>query len=287
MSNNPARSSDTLTLLACQINVPIMATEAERDAHLAMSVEKVEAHLRATDNPVDLVVLPELSSIHYSRETFANLSELAEPLYGPSFKAWRKTAQDHGVYIAYGFPRKSEAGTFISVAVVHPDGDLLGHYDKVHLAQYGASSEKETFTRGKHLFAFQIKGFKLAPIICYDIRIPELTRTLVIDQNVDVILHCGAYYRDESFHTWHPFVLTRALENQIFLLSLNRAGTNFGQSLFCLPWHDEETHPLYFNETAEDFRTITLDRKTLVEARSNYTFLEDKIADYKSGLKVF
>ena len=131
---------------------------------------------------------------------------------------------------------------------------------------------------------FDIKGFRLAPIICYDIRIPELARTLVIDQAVDVILHCGAYYRDESFHTWHPFAITRALENQVFLLSLNRAGQTYGKSLFCLPWQDEHTTPLEFAETDEDFRIITLDRETQHQARQNYSFLKDRLKDYRIRL---
>lgn len=286
MPDTPTRQSASLTLLACQIDVPQMTTAAERDRHLSMSVEKVEAQLRAAETPIDLVVLPELSSIDYSRETFEHLPDLAEDLQGASFEAWRSVACTHGVHVAYSFPRIDNDGTYICVAVVAPSGQLLGHYDKVHLAQYGASMEKEFFTRGKQAFVFQINGFKLAPIICYDIRIPDLSRMLVVDQKADVILHCGAYYRDESFYSWHPFVLTRALENQVFVLSLNRAGMNYGQSLFCLPWHDETTQPTNFSDTGEDFRTLTLTRQTLVEARQKYSFLKDRLADYKNDLKL-
>jgi len=277
-------NSETLTLLACQINIPAMTTVAERDAHLATSVEKVLASLDSSTEPVDLIVLPELSSIDYSRDTFSRLDEIAEPLDGASFQAWRKVAIECGVYISYGFARAGEGGPFICAAVVGPDGQLVGHYDKIHLAQYGASMEKEYFNRGNHLFLFAIKGFRLAPIICYDIRIPELSRTLVVDQNVDAILHCGAYYRDTSFHTWHPFAIARALENQVFFLSLNRAGATYGNSLFCLPWQDESTPPLEFAQTSEEFKIITLDREVQRKARRDYTFLEDRLEDYRIEL---
>ncbi|MCP5072392.1 MAG: carbon-nitrogen hydrolase family protein [Rhodobacteraceae bacterium] len=274
-------ATETLTLLACQISVPPMTTIAERDAHLANSAQKVLAHLDASGAPVDLVVLPELSSIEYSRETFARLSELAEPLDGVSFQVWRKVAIERGLHVSYSFARAGTGGPYITVAVVGPDGELVGHYDKIHLAQYGASMEKEYFNRGNHLFVFEVKGFLVAPIICYDIRIPELSRTLVVDQNVDVILHCGAYYRDESFHTWHAFAIARALENQVFFLSLNRAGESYGHSLFCLPWQDEKIRPLQFAETREDFRFITLDRETQLKARREYTFLKDRLKNYQ------
>jgi len=50
----------------------------------------------------------------------------------------------------------------------------------------------------------------------------------VSHHDVDLILHVGAYARDESFYSWHAFAVTRAVENQFFVLSLNRAGTHFG-----------------------------------------------------------
>ncbi len=274
----------TLTLLACQIDIPPMTSAKERDEHLTTSVAKVRNEITNADRGIELVVLPELSSIDYSRETFSKLDEIAEPLDGVSFEAWRELAMDLGVHVSYSFARADKDGPYICAAVVGPNGKLVGYYDKLHLAQYGASMEKEYFNRGNHLFVFEINGFRLAPIICYDIRIPELSRTLVIDQNVDVILHCGAYYRDASFHTWHPFAIARALENQVFFLSLNRAGQTYGNSLFCLPWQDEITQPLNFAPTEEDFRVITIERETQAKAREDYTFLKDRLEDYRIEL---
>ncbi|MCV0429708.1 MAG: hypothetical protein K5905_30080, partial [Roseibium sp.] len=74
-------ANETLTLLACQIGIPPTTTVAERDAHLETSVAKIEKQLVSND-AVDLVVLPELSSMDYSREAFSNLNTLAEPLDG-------------------------------------------------------------------------------------------------------------------------------------------------------------------------------------------------------------
>ncbi|MGB0506651.1 MAG: carbon-nitrogen hydrolase family protein [Pikeienuella sp.] len=270
---------ETLSILACQINIPAMTTVAERDAHLALSAQKVGAKL--TEEPAQLVVLPELSTIDYARETFDNLDELAERLDGPSFQCWAKIAQRHNCHIAYSFPRRDGDQFHICLAVAGPDGELVGHYDKIHLAQYGASMEKDYFTRGNHLMTFSVGGFKLAPIICYDIRIPELSRALIIDHGVNVILHCGAYYRDESFATWHDFAVTRALENQTFLLSLNRAGENYGASINCAPWMDENTLPAKFADHAEDFRQITLFKSDLTDARRDYSFLSDRLKSYQ------
>ncbi len=272
------KTKDKLKLLACQIEIPAMITTSERDAHLAVSTAKVREAI--VDSPVDIVVLPELSSIEYSRETFDNLAELAEPLDGPSYQRWCKVAKECNVHIVYSFARRTEKSTHISIAVVNPKGDLVGYYDKIHLAQYGASMEKEYFQRGNQLFTFTVKGFKIAPIICYDIRIPELCRTLVVDHGVDIILHCVAFYRDESFHAWHSFANVRAIENQIFFLSLNRAGKNYGDSLFCFPWMDENRLPIRFHDNAEMLLKIEIDHTMLDKVREQYTFLGDRLPTY-------
>ena len=270
---------NTLRLLACQIDIPPMMTTQERDTHLERCAALISEALHRKH--ADLVVLPELSSIEYARESFGHLDVLAEALDGPSFQTWRTVALKHNTHITYGFAHKSHNGFHISTVVVGPDGSLVGHYDKIHLCQYGASMEKEYFTSGQHLFTFTVNGLKCAPIICYDIRIPELSRTLTIDQNVDLILHCGAYYRDESFATWHDFTTTRALENQIYLLSLNRAGKHYGGSAFCYPWMDDNRPRSNFSDFDEDLQYFDLSSATIKEAREGYSFLKDRLDDYR------
>lgn len=273
-----AQKSNQATMLACQIAIPPMTSVAGRDAHLEHSAKKVCQSLEQA--MADLVVLPELSSIDYARDTFAALDVLAEPLDGPSFQVWSAVARQYNTTIVYSFPRRSKQGVHISLAAVTPQGELQGYYDKLHLAQYGASMEKEYFLRGDHLMVFEVNGLRFAPIICYDIRIPELSRTLVVDHNVDVILHCGAYYRDESFHTWHAFATSRAIENQVYFLSLNRAGEHYGDSLFCYPWMDENHAPLAFPPHEEYFQLINLRSAEIKDARERYTFLSDRLASY-------
>ena len=120
----------------------------------------------------------------------------------------------------------------------------------------------------------------IAPLICYDIRIPEMTRALVLEHHADLLLHCGAYFRDESFATWHSFATTRAMENQTYLLSINRAGSDYGNSLFCPPWMDQNQPAVAFAEHAEQFRIFQVDPDLPADTRSMYTFLKDRHAKY-------
>lgn len=267
-----------MQLLACQIEIPATPTAAARDAHLDQLERKLAARLAET--PADLVVLPELSAIEYSRQSFARLDLLAEDLQGPSFERFRETAKRFDVAIVYGIPRKGDDGYHISQVAVGPDGEVIGCFDKLHLAQYGASMEKEYFKRGKAPVSFSFRGVKIAPIICYDIRFPELTRSLALEHKADLILHCGAYARDPSFYSWHHFVVARALENQLFFLSLNRAGADFGNSIFCPPWIDQNAPALTFPAQDEAFVSCEVDLTRIEEVRREYSFLADRLPTY-------
>lgn len=281
-TGNEIARSDQLRLLACQIDVPSTTSVSDRDRHLDELSCKISREL--TKTPADLVLLPELASIDYSRESFNRLDLLAETLDGPSFQIWSAVARDHKTHVAYSFPRQAEDGYRITLAVVDPFGQLVGHYDKIHLAQYGASMEKDYFSRGDGLLIFDINGFRLAPIICYDIRIPELCRTLVVDHKADVILHPSAYFRDESFYSWHTFAMSRAIENQVYFLSLNRAGKSYGKSIFCMPWVDEAREPVIFPENEEQLVQLILRKSEIATARQDYSFLKDRLDDYRLSL---
>lgn len=267
-----------LEILACQIEIPTTRTVSERDAHLTATGAKVRSELGRSH--ADIVVLPELSSLEYSRSAFEHLDEIAEPLNGPSFETWSRISREFATYIVYSFARSSENGYHITLAVTGPDGKLVGYYDKIYLAQFGASMEKEFFSRGEKFLTFDVKGFRIGTIICADIRIPELARTLTVEGCADLILHCGAYFRDETFFSWHNFVVTRALENQVFFLSLNRAGQDYGSSMFCPPWVDETRQPIQFDDHQEQFLRLTARRSEIARVREQYSFLTDRIGTY-------
>lgn len=268
-----------LKVLACQIDVPETPTARERDAHVERCASRIREHLES--ERADLVVLPELSTIDYSRQAFDRLDSLAETLDGPPFETYRALATRFGVTIVYGIARATGDGYAITQAAVGPDGTLLGHYDKLHIAQFGASMEKDYFMPGHQLLVLDVKEVRIAPIICYDIRFPELIRTLCVHHGVELVLHCGAYYRDESFPSWHAFVTTRAMENQCFVLSLNRAGRNFGSSVLCPPQVDENHPAELFDSHDEDIRTLALDTAAIGEAKRRLPFLADKLDDYR------
>ena len=266
-----------LKLLACQIEIPETRDRASRDLHVENLVTKIGRQL--SDEPADLVVLPELSSIEYSRASFDQLAQTSDSIDGGNFDGMKELAARHATHIVFGVPRYDGRQYFISLLMIGPSGDLIGHYDKLHVAQFGESMEKEFFQRGDHLFVFDLLGFRVAPIICYDFRFPDLCRVLCAKHDVHLLLHCAAFARDETFYSWHHFAVTRAMENQCYFASLNQAGEHYGNSIVCSPWVDENNPPIVFG-VQEEFKRIELDMALIDSTRANYSFRADTLDDY-------
>lgn len=269
-----------MRVLAFQANIADISTGAEKTHHLTELSRRIEAAIeRERPAAVDLVALPELVSIGYGRKAFEHLEETAETLHGESFQVLREIAVKHATHVSFSLPRIEHGTYYIANLVINPTGSIETVYDKIHMAQFGASMEKEFFRRGHRLCVFDIEEFRVGVIICYDFRFPEYLRHLVKQLKVNFILHPVAFTRDETFASWHHFVITRALENQVYFLSLNRAGSDWGESIFCPPWIDGERSPTVFGRD-EEVRMFELDVAEIARSRSIYDFTGDQLQNY-------
>jgi nitrilase len=267
-------------ILAFQANIADVSNGAQKTLHLRELSRRIEAAIdKARPKAIDLVALPELVSISYSRQAFERLEETAETLHGESFQVMREIAVKHATHVSFSLPRIEHGAFYIANMVINPDGAIETVYDKIHMAQFGASMEKEFFRRGHRLSVFDIGEFRVGVIICYDFRFPEYLRHLVEQLKVNLILHPVAFTRDGTFASWHHFVITRAMENQVYFLSLNRAGNEWGESIFCPPWIDGERSPTVFGR-GEEARVFELNVAEIAESRSSYDFSGDRLPDY-------
>ena len=187
-----------ITVLSCQLDVPLdMRSREARDEHLDRVVRLLDDAL--SRQSADVVVLPELSSISYTRHCFSHLDCFAESVAGTSFLKLSIIAKKHETFVLYGAPRVSDSGyAHISQFLIDSAGNPAGVFDKLHMAQFGASMEKDYFNRGDNLLIFDVKGVRLAPLICYDMRFPELAMTLAQTHKVHGILHSCLLYTSPS-----------------------------------------------------------------------------------------
>ena len=118
------------------------------------------------------------------------------------------------------------------------------------------------------------------PTSADDLRFPELFRELAWTADCDLVLHPSAFVRDATFDCYHTFVTTRAVENGVYMLSVNYAGDDFGDSIAVPPWvgpvpgFAEAFRPVSIG-TEEGVVPITVDSRALSAVRSTFPYRRD------------
>ncbi len=174
----------------------------------------------------DLFVLPELFATGYQFRDRSEARDLAEPACtGPTSQALVSLAKNLNAHIVGGFAERDGDAVYNSALLAGPDG-LVGTYRKAHLFD----TEKEVFDPGNTpLAVFDIGIARVGIMICFDWRFPETARTLAL-QGADLIAHPANLVLKHCPEA----MITRCLENQIYVVTADRVGREeriAGQSL--------------------------------------------------------
>lgn len=174
----------------------------------------IEAMLDQARLPAGMfVVLPELGDTGFS---------LSLDLVDDQSLAWgRECARRRRLWLQIGFARRGAEGRGRNcAAIISPGGELVGEYQKVHPFSYGRESEH--FRGGDHLLIAECDGVTICPLICYDLRFPELWR-LAARAGAEVFT-IGANWPATRQHHWTSLIVARAIENQAWVVAANRTG---------------------------------------------------------------
>ncbi len=167
--------------------------------------------------PGDLLVLPELFTTGYRFTSAAELGELAEPADGPTVRALHAHCAARGRWVVGGFAERAPEGVYNSAFVVGPEG-LVGVYRKVHLFH----EEKRWFLPGDLGFpVFDLGPVKLGVLVCFDWCFPEAARSLAL-AGAQLIAHPANLVLPHAQNA----MVTRCLENQLFVITANRVGAD-------------------------------------------------------------
>jgi N-carbamoylputrescine amidase len=131
-----------------------------------------------------IVVLPELVTSGYVLDRAGLLAQAESPgQSGVGLSAFRAAAARHRITVVAGFPERDSGRLYNSAAVITPDGQIAAVYRKLHLF----SAENHVFDRGDAgLPIVEVEGVRIAPLICFDLRFPEVIRILAV-RGVDLI----------------------------------------------------------------------------------------------------
>ena len=184
----------------------------------------------ATEQPVDLIVFPELITTGY--EVGPRFPELAQRIPGPTVNLMAQRASELGVHIAFGMVSKKEKVESIlynSAILIGPDGDLIGQYHKMHLR----GEERISFRAGYRLDVFETGFGVVGLMIGWDLAFPEVARSLVLE-GAELLVVCANWEQPHA-DEWRAYLQARAYENAVFVAAANRVGeepsyTFFGRS---------------------------------------------------------
>lgn len=184
----------------------------------AANFAKVRELLNATPPPPGaLIVLPEMFATGFS----CQLSATMETLGGETESFLYELAAQWQCAVLGGLitTGPDERG-YNQVLVVAPDGRELARYTKIH--PFSLGGEAEVHTHGESTIVFEWSGLKMAPFICYDLRFPELARA-ALDQGAELLIYIAAWPARRIQH-WLTLLQARAIENQAYVLGVNRCG---------------------------------------------------------------
>ncbi|WP_181350232.1 carbon-nitrogen family hydrolase [Thalassobacillus sp. CUG 92003] len=191
--------------------------------------------LQAKDQNADIIVLPELWTTGYDLSRF---DEIAEPIDGPTHQLLGQFAEKYGIMIVGGsVAEKRDGGYYNTMIAYDRAGERQFHYSKVH--RFRLMNEEKYLLAGERKASFQLEGTYMAGLICYDIRFPEWVRTNMLHD--EKILFVVAEWPLPRVDHWRSLLISRAIENQCFVVACNRVGSDpnnqfGGHSLIIDPW---------------------------------------------------
>jgi omega-amidase len=200
--------------------------------------ENMEAKIElAASNGTDIVVLPELWTTGYD---LTRLDEIADPEGQESQTFLSYLAKEYNVHIVGGSIAKASNGDVTNTMyIVERSGKVIKEYSKAHL--FRLMDEEKYLIEGKEQGGFPLENISCAGVICYDIRFPEWIRTHMIDEAK--VLFVVAEWPIQRIDHWRALLISRAIENQCFVVACNRIGadpknTFGGHSIIIGPWGD-------------------------------------------------
>lgn len=229
------------------------------------SLDRAAAIIRkAKQDGADLVVLPEMCTTGFTMDP----EEHAEGLDGPSIQRLASLAKESGIHVIAGVALRSRGKFYNSSLLIDTDGGIAADYRKQRLFAYAA--EHEFYTPGDVPVVVNVHGAEFGLFVCFDLRFPELFHEVA--SRVDAIVIVANWPATRQSH-WETLLRARAIENQAYVVGVNRIGTAdglsyAGGSFVIEPWGETIAHGA--GAIGE------IDPEVVGEARKKFPLIEDK-----------
>lgn len=207
-----------LAIAGLQMDITWENPEANFSRVGRMAAEAVEGMSRFSEEDHRLIVLPEMFATGFSMEA---------PLVAAHAQITREfmvsLAAELSVHVLGGYAEPWEPRPANACSLFSPEGKELLHYQKLH--PFSLAKEHEHFTGGETLPTASVGGVRISALICYDLRFPEPFRPVAKDTDLYCVI---ANWPDPRREAWSTLLRARAIENQAFVLGVNRVGLASG-----------------------------------------------------------
>jgi omega-amidase len=216
---------------------------------------------------VDLIVLPEMFTSGFTMHP----EKVAENMQGETVLWLQEMARSKNCAITGSLVILENRMYYNRLLFVFPSGEIQ-HYDKRHL--FTLAGENKVYTSGSDKMIVNYKGFKICPLICYDLRFPVFSRNV---ETYDVLLYVANWPKIRT-NAWDILLKARAVENMSYVIGVNRIGKDDNQHEYI--GHSQAVDFLgnYTLEPQENEGVfiVELNKEAMLETRSKLAFLDDK-----------
>jgi predicted amidohydrolase len=232
------------------------------------SLDKVKELVGHLDEPVELLILPEMSLTGFTM----NPQNFAEGIGGKTFRFFSELALEKKINVFVGIIEDSKNKFYNTLLHIDSRGKLVKLYRKIHPFSY--SSEDKYYAAGARPAITKIKKFRIGLSICYDLRFPELYRRYA-KKKVHLIVDI-ANWPDTRIEHWRTLLKARAIENQCYVAGINRVGDdpklhyNGYSSVF-----DPMGNELISLPDEEKIVVAEIDKALVNDVRNKLPFLDD------------
>jgi predicted amidohydrolase len=237
----------------------------------------IDLMTKAMDDAPDVIILPEMFSTAYAFDVMDKVGDREGKELLKSFIPFIKST--HVNVIAGSVSDFRAGGLYNTTYVFDRSGNVILNYDKLHL--FGLMEEDKFLQSGDKIGYFEIDGSPSGVMICYDLRFPELARSLALKGAK--VLFIPAEWPHPRLDHWRTLQIARAIENQMYVVSCNRVGEKgrdkfFGHSMVIDPWGEVKA------ETGEDedIVTVNIDLGMVNDVRKKMPVFKDRRPDVYS-----
>lgn len=227
-----------------------------------------EKKINDLPNDVALVILPEMFTTGFTM----NAKSVAETMDGSTVQWMQSLAKKLHIAITGSIVICENDDYYNRLLFVHPSGKI-DCYNKKHT--FTLAGEHEVYSAGTKQIIVDYKGWKICPLICYDLRFPVWARNTY---NYDLLLYVASWPKPR-IDAWNSLLKARAIENMSYTIGVNRVGldaNNYEYTGNSVCYDTLGNCLVKNNQGTEDVLIVALNKETQTKTRNRFRFLDDK-----------